>query len=87
MVCAAVWRKRTPAAGFAAGLERLILLLQVLELQADEPTDSYVVSADETTLSYAMADIYRIRADYPGLNVTQHLVCSLRANLNERTKV
>ena len=65
--------KSTPAAGFAAGLERLILLLQVLELQADEPTDLYVVSADETTLSHAMAETDRIRADYPGLNVTQHL--------------
>ena len=65
--------KATPAAGFAAGLERLILLLQVLELQADEPTDLYVVSADETTLSHAMAETDRIRADYPGLNVTQHL--------------
>ncbi|MCH1553385.1 MAG: histidine--tRNA ligase [Luminiphilus sp.] len=65
--------KATPAAGFAAGLERLILLLQVLELQADEPTDLYVVSADETTLSHAMAETDRIRADYPSLNVTQHL--------------
>ena len=65
--------KATPAAGFAAGLERLILLLQVLELQADEPTDLYVVSADDTTLSHAMAETDRIRADYPGLNVTQHL--------------
>ena len=65
--------KATPAAGFAAGLERLILLLQVLKLQADEPTDLYVVSADETTLSHAMAETDRIRADYPGLNVTQHL--------------
>ena len=65
--------KATPAAGFAAGLERLILLLQVLELQADEPTDLYVVSADETTLSHAMSETDRIRADYPGLNVTQHL--------------
>ena len=65
--------KATPAAGFAAGLERLILLLQVLELPADEPTDLYVVSADETTLSHAMAETDRIRADYPGLNVTQHL--------------
>lgn len=65
--------KATPAAGFAAGLERLILLLQVLELQANEPTDLYVVSADETTLSHAMAETDRIRADYPGLNVTQHL--------------
>ena len=65
--------KATPAAGFAAGLERLILLLQVLELQADELTDLYVVSADETTLSHAMAETDRIRADYPGLNVMQHL--------------
>ena len=65
--------KATPAAGFAAGLERLILLLQVWELQADESTDLYVVSADETTLSHAMAETDRIRADYPGLNVTQHL--------------
>ncbi|MAV73475.1 MAG: histidine--tRNA ligase [Halieaceae bacterium MED-G27] len=65
--------KATPAAGFAAGLERLILLLQVLELQADELTDLYVVSADETTLSHAMAETDRIRADYPGLSVTQHL--------------
>jgi histidyl-tRNA synthetase len=65
--------KATPAAGFAAGLERLILLLQVLELQADELTDLYVVSADETTLSHAMAETDRIRADYPGLSVMQHL--------------
>ena len=41
--------KPTPAAGFAAGLERLILLLQVLELRADESADLYVISADDTT--------------------------------------
>ena len=65
--------KATPAAGFAAGLERLIMLLQTLEVDATDPPDLYVISADSNALSQAMLEADRIRSEFPTLNVVQHL--------------
>lgn len=65
--------KATPAAGFAAGLERLVMLLQSLEVDALDHPDLYVISADSNALSQAMLEADRIRTEFPGLRVVQHL--------------
>ncbi len=49
--------KPMPAAGFAVGLERLILLMQALEITVSSPADLYVIAADERDISaYFAAD-------------------------------
>ncbi|MAB26690.1 MAG: histidine--tRNA ligase, partial [Alteromonadaceae bacterium] len=40
--------KETPAAGFAVGLERLVLLMQALDITVSAPADLYVVTADDS---------------------------------------
>jgi histidyl-tRNA synthetase len=63
----------TAGCGFAAGLERLILLLQALEVEASADPDLYIISSDENALGKAMLEADRIRSEFPTLNVVQHL--------------
>ena len=65
--------KATPASGFAAGLERLGLLMQTLNLDAASNPDLYIVSSNENAFGQAMLEADRIRAEFPGLGVVQHL--------------
>ena len=65
--------KATPASGFAAGLERLVLLMQTLNVDAIAAPDLYIVSSDENAFGQAMLEADRIRAEFPGLGVVQHL--------------
>ena len=65
--------KATPASGFAAGLERLVLLMQTLDLDAASNPDLYIVSSNENAFGQAMLEADRIRAEFPGLGVVQHL--------------
>ncbi len=65
--------RATPASGFAAGLERLVLLMQTLNLDATFDPDLYIVSSDENAFGQAMLEADRIRAEFPGLGVVQHL--------------
>ena len=63
----------TAGCGFAAGLERLILLLQALDVDASADPDLYIISSDENALGKAMLEADRIRTEFPGLRVVQHL--------------
>ncbi|MEC8009075.1 MAG: histidine--tRNA ligase [Pseudomonadota bacterium] len=65
--------KATPASGFAAGLERLVLLMQTLNVDAIAAPDLYIVSSDEKAFGQAMLEADRIRAEFPGLGIVQHL--------------
>ncbi len=65
--------KATPASGFAAGLERLVLLMQTLNVDAIAAPDLYIVSSDEKAFGKAMLEADRIRAEFPGLGIVQHL--------------
>jgi histidyl-tRNA synthetase len=65
--------KATPASGFAAGLERLVLLMQTLNIDAAADPDLYIVSSDEIAFGQALLEADRIRAEFPGLGVVQHL--------------
>ena len=65
--------KDTPAAGFAIGLERLILLMQALDITVTAPADLYVITSDEAAFRHALSRIERIRRDFPDLQIVQHL--------------
>lgn len=65
--------KQTPAAGFAVGLERLILLMQALDITVSHPVDLYVITADTAALAHALPRIDALRGEFPELEIVQHL--------------
>lgn len=65
--------KATPAAGFAMGLERLVLMLQAAGQGAEAEVDAYVVVASDSAAVHALPRIEALRSALPGLNVVQHL--------------
>ncbi|UAB69704.1 histidine--tRNA ligase [Vibrio sp. SCSIO 43132] len=65
--------KATPAVGFAMGLERLVLMLEELELaETRRAVDVYMVSAGEGTLMASMKLAEQLRETLPGLRVMTH---------------
>lgn len=62
----------TPAAGFAIGLERLVLLLQQGDVAA-QTVDLYVVLADDAALQHALPHIERLRQALPGCAIQMNL--------------
>ena len=65
--------KETPAAGFALGLERLILLMQALDITVSAPADLYVVTADDSAYRHSLPRLDALRRQFPDLDVVQHL--------------
>ncbi len=65
--------KATPAVGFAMGLERLVLMLETLELnEVRRSVDVYVVTAGEGTMMAGMKLAEQLREQVPGLRVMSH---------------
>ncbi|WP_047048680.1 histidine--tRNA ligase [Vibrio mexicanus] len=65
--------KDTPAVGFAMGLERLVLMLETLELtQVRRSVDVYMVTAGEGTMMAGMKLAEQLREQVPGLRVMSH---------------
>jgi histidyl-tRNA synthetase len=65
--------KPMPAAGFAVGLERLILLMQALEITVSAPADLYVVTAGNEAYRHSLARLDALRRQFPDLDIVQHL--------------
>jgi len=65
--------KETPAAGFAVGLERLILLMQALDITVASPADLYVITADENAYRHTLPRMDALRRQFPDLDIVQHL--------------
>ena len=65
--------KETPAAGFAVGLDRLILLMQALDITVSAPADLYIVTADENAYRHSLPRLDALRRQFPDLDVVQHL--------------
>ena len=61
--------KETPAAGFAVGLERLILLMQALDITVSAPADLYIVTADENAYRHSLPRLDALRRQFPDLDV------------------
>ncbi len=66
--------KDTPAVGFAMGLERIVLLLETLELTQDIPAavDVYVSAMGDSCLVEAFKVTQELRAALPNLRVMSH---------------
>ncbi|WP_117233632.1 histidine--tRNA ligase [Vibrio maerlii] len=65
--------KDTPAVGFAMGLERLVLMLETLELNdVRRSVDVYMVTAGEGTMMAGMKLAEQLREQVPGLRVMSH---------------
>jgi histidyl-tRNA synthetase len=65
--------KATPAVGFAMGLERLVLMLETLELtDVRRSVDVYVVTAGEGTMLAGMKLAEQLRESVPGIRVMNH---------------
>lgn len=65
--------KPTPAVGFAMGLERLVLMLETLELtDVRRSVDVYVVTAGEGTMMAGMKLAEQLREDISGVRVMNH---------------
>ncbi len=65
--------KSTPAVGFAMGLERLVLMLETLELtDVRRSVDVYVVTAGEGTMMAGMKLAEQLRESVPGVRVMNH---------------
>ncbi len=65
--------KATPAVGFAMGLERLVLMLETLELtEVRRSVDVYVVTAGEGTMMAGMKLAELLREEVPGVRVMNH---------------
>ncbi len=67
--------KPTDAVGFAMGLERLILLLETLDLipaEVNNNADIYVTAMGEQAVAPAMAVAENLRTELPGVVVVSH---------------
>ncbi|MEH6530659.1 MAG: histidine--tRNA ligase [Photobacterium frigidiphilum] len=65
--------KATPAVGFAMGVERLVLLMETLELaDVRRSVDAYVVTVGEGTMMAGMKLAEKLRENVPGLRVMNH---------------
>ncbi|BCV44505.1 histidine--tRNA ligase [Shewanella algae] len=66
--------KETPAVGFAMGLERIVLLLETLELNADvaAEVDVYVTAMGDYCVIEAMKIAQELREKLPKLKVMSH---------------
>ncbi len=66
--------KATPAVGFAMGIERLVLLLDTLELNQDiaGAVDIYTVLVGEGTDRQGMLLAERLRSELPGVKLMNH---------------
>ena len=63
----------TPAAGFAIGLERLVLLIKGLDNHAAPQADIYVVTADTQSQLHALPRVEALRRALPNKVIQAHL--------------
>ena len=63
----------TPAAGFAIGLERLVLLIKGLDTHAAPQADIYVVTADNQSQLHALPRVEALRRALPNKVIQAHL--------------
>jgi histidyl-tRNA synthetase len=65
--------KATPALGFAMGMERLILLMQELNIiKVTHPTDIYIITESDETLIQGMLIAERLRLALQGKQIIVH---------------
>jgi histidyl-tRNA synthetase len=65
--------KETPAVGFAIGLDRVVLLCELVQGQSLQAADLYICVLGEELLSEGMALAQRLRAQMPQMKVRLHM--------------
>jgi len=79
--------KSTPAVGFAAGLERLILLLKDQEdSMVPNYADIYIISLDEQAIPYSLSIADKLRNKLGIKVICETLRRSMKAQLREANK-
>ena len=79
---------KTPSVGFAIGIERIILLLETLDIlpDADQTPDVYVIS-DQPSILQAMQIIENLRLSCPALKIEQNTTLgSLKSQFKKADK-
>lgn len=64
--------KPTPALGFGMGIERLILLIQQLQIPTPKTVAVYLMSDNDAAFQKGLALANLLRKEIPGLSVLQH---------------
>ncbi len=65
--------KATPAVGFAMGIERLVLMMETLQLETPRPVaDVYLVTSGQGTLKAGMQLAEKLRNELPFLRIMTH---------------
>ncbi|MFA0087300.1 histidine--tRNA ligase [Vibrio sp. 10N.286.49.C2] len=65
--------KAMPAVGFAMGLERLVLMMETLELtEVRRSVDAYVVTSGDSTMTAGVKLAEHLRESIPGIRVMNH---------------
>jgi len=79
--------KSTPAIGFAAGIERLILALNVKDETLIQRPDIYIITIGEDALQYSLniAELLRINKEF--IVITDTLRRSIKAQMKEANKL
>ena len=79
--------KPTPAVGFAAGLERLMLILNEASKATNNKIDIYIISTDEESTSYSLTIADKIRNTHGIKVVCETLRRSMKSQLREANKL
>ena len=79
--------KPTPAVGFAAGLERLMLILNEASKATNNKIDIYIISTDEESISYSLTIADKIRNTHGIKVVCETLRRSMKSQLREANKL
>ena len=79
--------KPTPAVGFAAGLERLMLILNKISEGTKDAIDIYIISTDEKSTSCSLVIADKIRNTHGIKVVCETLRRSMKSQLREANKL
>ena len=79
--------KSTPAFGFAAGIERLILALDIDSLNINQNPDIYIVSVGDNAIEFAMNIANQLRVQENFTVLTDTLRRSLKSQMKEANKL
>ena len=79
--------EKTPAIGFAAGIERLLLAMQIDSKKIKKNPDVYVVTIGENAINYSLPIIDILRAKCGLIIHTDMLRRSLKAQMKDANKL
>ena len=79
--------KSTPAIGFAAGIERLILALDIKKYIIENSPDVYIVSVGENAIQFSIKIANMLRVNKNFIVITDTLRRGLKSQMKEANKL